>query len=220
MKNHREFVNGIISHLESTGNGRVLEFLRKFSPLSEEQSAMIHSLLEVRHFDKKTILLEAGEVDDYLNMVVRGMVRKYIRRGKNEFILQLATEGHIIDSEISFIRRQPSEVVLETIEPSMLVSITYDNLEYIMGNMPDAERIGRLMLTDMFMKKDERHYKQLQLSTRERFLEYVENHPHMLQRVPQKYLASYLNIKPETFSRLKHLLRQNGQAECHKKATG
>jgi len=35
----------------------------------------------------------------------------------------------------------------------------------------------------------------------------MQNHPDMLQRVPQKYLASYLNIKPETFSRLKHLLR-------------
>lgn len=64
------------------------------------------------------------------------------------------------------------------------------------------------MVTQMFMKKDIRYYEQLQMTTRERFLAYVTNHPHMLQRVPQKILASYLNIKPETFSRLKHLLRK------------
>ena len=73
--------------------------------------------------------------------------------------------------------------------------------------MPGANKIGRLLLTAMFVKKDERHFKQLHLTTRERFLEYMKNHPHMLQRVPQKYLASYLNIKPETFSRLKHLVK-------------
>jgi len=44
-------------------------------------------------------------------------------------------------------------------------------------------------------------------SPRDRFLNFVENHQEVLQRVPQKYLASYLNIKPETFSRFKHLLR-------------
>jgi hypothetical protein len=38
----------------------------------------------------------------------------------------------------------------------------------------------------------------------------MESHPDMLQRVPQKYIASYLNIKPETFSRLKHLIKYRG----------
>jgi hypothetical protein len=58
------------------------------------------------------------------------------------------------------------------------------------------------------MKKDARYFDQLKTPTRDRFLEYINNHPEMLQRVPQKVLASYLNIKPETFSRLKHLLLQ------------
>ena len=50
-------------------------------------------------------------------------------------------------------------------------------------------------------EKDNRYFDQLLQSTRERFLEYVRTHPQMMQRVPQKYIASYLNIKPETFSR-------------------
>jgi hypothetical protein len=44
-------------------------------------------------------------------------------------------------------------------------------------------------------------------SPRERFLEFVHKNPELLQRVPQKYLASFLNIQPETFSRFKHMLR-------------
>jgi len=70
-----------------------------------------------------------------------------------------------------------------------------------------AESLGRAMITQMFIKKDLRYFNQMRKSTRQIFLDYVNNHPHMLQRVPQKILASYLNIKPETFSRLKHLIR-------------
>lgn len=73
--------------------------------------------------------------------------------------------------------------------------------------MPKIERLGRLVITYMFIKKDYRDFSQLKKTTRERFLDYMQSHPDMLQRVPQKYIASYLNIKPETFSRLKHLIK-------------
>ena len=46
----------------------------------------------------------------------------------------------------------------------------------------------------------------IRFSTRERFVKFMNENTDLIQRVPQKYLASYLNIKPETFSRLKHLM--------------
>jgi CRP-like cAMP-binding protein len=148
-----------------------------------------------------------GQVDDYLNVVAQGLVRKYVVTGKNEVTIQLATEGHIIQSEISFHTRQPSQVILETIESTDLISMTYDSVQEILATIPIAESLGRALITQMFIKKDTRYFNQLGQSTRQKFLSYVNNHPHMLQRVPQKILASYLNIKPETFSRLKHLIR-------------
>jgi CRP-like cAMP-binding protein len=74
---------------------------------------------------------------------------------------------------------------------------------------PKGERLGRLMMESMYVKKDERRYGMLSKSMRERFTDYVTHQPHMLQRVPQKYLASYLNITSETFSRFKLLLQKN-----------
>ena len=97
-------------------------------------------------------------------------------------------------------------VILETLEPTILVSLTYDKMEEALDKFPKGERLGRLILTGMFIKKDENRYNRLLKSIRERFFEYIEHHPHMLQRVPQKYLASYLQIEPETFSRLKALM--------------
>lgn len=185
----------------------ILEYLQRYFPVSPQQAEMMISYCEMRHFDKKVVLVNEGETDQYLNMVVTGLARKYVRKGSNEITLQLATEGHIIDSEISFLRKVPSQVIIETLEPTTMVSLHRTKMDEALDKMPGADKMGRQLLLAMFIKKDERHYKLLQLTTRERFVEYMKNHPHMLQRVPQKYLASYLNIKPETFSRLKHLIR-------------
>jgi CRP-like cAMP-binding protein len=187
---------------------QLLAHLQRFSDLNREAFEQLIPYLEIRRFDKRKILVNHGEIDDYLNIVIKGLVRKYIHSEKGEITLQLATEGHFIQSEISFHHREPSQVILETIEPSILVSIRYDRMQDAFNKIPGVETLGQSIVMQMFIKKDARYFDQLKKTTRERFLEYIENHPHMLQRVPQKILASYLNIKPETFSRLKHLLQK------------
>ncbi len=97
--------------------GYVFKFLQQYVKLSEQDFNVFIPYFEVRHFIKREIILKSGQVDDYLSLVVKGLARKYILVGKNEKTLQLATEGHVIQSEISFHTRTPSTVVLEAIEP-------------------------------------------------------------------------------------------------------
>lgn len=176
-------------------------------PLSKETFEQLKGFFVVRDFPKKTIITKTGEVEDYFNVVAKGVVRKYIVADKREVTLQLATEGHLVHAEISFNTRRPSDCYIETIEPTILISLSYQQLQTIYEKFPEVEKLGRLIIADMFIRKDRRDMFQLRHSTRERFIHYMRNHPDMLQRIPQKYLASYLNIKPETFSRLKHLLK-------------
>ena len=182
------------------------KYLGRFMPISREELIELLQYCEIRKFDKRTVIVREGEVDNYLNLVVKGLIRKYLPVRKDEVILQLATEGHVVQSEISFLIRKPSMVVLETLEPTILLSLTYDKMEEALDRFPKGERLGRMILYGMFIKKDENRYNRLSKSTRQRFFDYIDHHQHMLQRVPQKYLASYLQIKPETFSRLKALL--------------
>jgi CRP-like cAMP-binding protein len=186
---------------------KLLVYLQRFSDVNREALDQLIPFLEIRRFEKKTVLVHQGEVDNYLNVVIKGLIRKYVpQSNKGEVTLQLATEGHFVQSEISFHHRTKSEVVLETLEPTTVVSIHYDKMKKALDTIPAIEELGQAIIKFMFIKKDARYFDQLNKSTRERFLEYIQNRPHMLQRVPQKVLASYLNIKPETFSRLKHLL--------------
>lgn len=188
----------------------LLRYFHRFMPLTDEEIMGLLNYCEFRQYGKKELIVREGEVDNYLNMVVEGLVMKSIRVKKNEVIMQLATEGHMITSELSFLTQTPSIVTIRTLEPSILMSISYRQMQEALEHFPPGEKLGRMILEQMYIIKDERKFTWLAKDTRQRFLDYMEHHPHMLQRVPQKYLASYLNIKPETFSRLKHLTRSGG----------
>lgn len=183
-------------------------FVGRYVKLTEEEFRVWTNYFEIRTFDKKQVVTASGEQEEYINIVLTGLVRKFMTLKNGEVTMQIAPENHMIHAEWSFHKREPSRVTVETIEPTTFVCLSYKNMQELMDRSPHAELMGRLFVTEMFIIKDRRYFEILKKSTREIFLEYVTSHPHMLQRVPQKYLASYLNIKPETFSRLKHLLRK------------
>jgi CRP-like cAMP-binding protein len=190
----------------------MLEMLRQYVSgyvaLTKEEFAVVADRLVIRNFDKKQLLVKAGEVEEYLNFIVRGLARMYFYKNKTEVITNIAREGEIISSSSSFLSGTPSNYYVETLEPSTFLSISRQQLEQAYKESPSIERLGRLMTTHFVLQKEEWELECMRLDTRERFLRFVGNNPELLLRVPQKYLASYLNMKPETFSRLKHLLRK------------
>jgi CRP-like cAMP-binding protein len=189
----------------------MLEMLRQYVSgyvaLTKEEFAVVADRLVIRNFDKKQLLVKAGEVEEYLNFIVKGLARMYFYKNKTEVITNIAREGEIISSSSSFLSGSPSNYYVETLEPSTFLSISRQQLEQAYKESPSIERLGRLMTTHFVLQKEEWELECMRLDTRERFLRFVGNNPELLLRVPQKYLASYLNMKPETFSRLKHLLR-------------
>jgi hypothetical protein len=84
--------------------------------------------------------------------------------------------------------------------------VSRENIENIYAIGPRMERMGRLIMIEWLIQKEYWENSRIQYGPKERFLKFISGNPHLLQRVPQKYLASYLNIKPETFSRYKHLI--------------
>jgi CRP-like cAMP-binding protein len=190
----------------------MLELLRQYVTgyveLTNEEFAFLADALVIRSFDKKQQLLQAGEVENYLNFLVKGLARMYFFRDKTEVITNIAREGQFLSASASFLSGDPSSYFVETLEPTTFLSITRQQLEKLYRESPRIERLGRLMTTDFVLQKEAWELECMRLDTRERFLHFVESNPELMQRVPQKYLASYLNMKPETFSRLKHLVRR------------
>jgi len=185
------------------------QFINKFLTISpEEFEIFILPYLELRRFDAKEVVSAMGAVENYFNFLLVGLARTYYNKEGQEVVIQIATQGHIIHAQESFHSRQPSGYCVETIEPTTFASITYEKLETIYASSAKMQHLGRLVITYTMLLKEKMQLQALICSPRERFLHFMEKHPTLLQRVPQKQVASYLNMQPETFSRFKHLLRE------------
>jgi CRP-like cAMP-binding protein len=194
----------------------MLEMLRQFIlgyvALTEEEFAVLANKVVLRQFDRRQLLVRVGEVEEYLSFVVTGLARMYFLKGKTEMITNIAKEGELISSSSSFLSGKPSYYHVETLEPCTLLSISRAHLEQAYRESPKIEKLGRLVTTHFVLQKEEWELECIRLDTRERFLRFIGNNPELLMRVPQKYLASYLNMKPETFSRLKHHIKKRPAA--------
>ena len=184
------------------------KYLSKYVEISPAEFNSLELLLEARNYDKKVKLIDIGEQENYLNFVVKGLARKYFYKGREEVITQIAKEGEVISSSVSFLSNSPSTYVVDTIEPTIFLSLSKQSLEQLYLSHPKWQRAGRLITTDSLIQQENWELDRVKYTTKERFVRFVSANSDLFQRVPQKYLASYLNIQPETFSRLKHFLRK------------
>jgi|SRR5215203_2111677 len=188
----------------------MLEYVRQFISqhieLTEEEFQTLASKLHLVSFDKKTKLVDIGDVATTFYFVLKGVSRRYFYRGKQEVITHLIKEGGMMGSVISFITGEPSRYIVETIEPVTAYSLSKKDLDQLYSTDKKWEKFGRKIITAFFLQLESQILDNIRYSTKERFINFMKHNPELVRRVPQKYLASYLEIQPETFSRLKHLI--------------
>ena len=184
----------------------VRRFINQYIELTEEDFQTLASKLRPVSFDKKTKLVDIGEIATTIYFVLEGITRRYFYRGKQEVITHLVKENGIMGSIISFLTGEPSRYVLETIEPVTALAISKTDLEELFVSDKKWEKFGRKIITAFFLQIEYHNLDNIRFSTKERFINFMKQNPDLVLRVPQKYLASYLEIQPETFSRLKHLM--------------
>lgn len=191
-------------------------FLERFLVLTPEDFEELKCRSVILHFKKKTIITEAGNRELYLYFVVKGLIREFFYKGKQEITTDIISEGTITGSVTSFFTGAPSHYCLQAMEACTLISIHKGKLEELYRSDRKWERFGRVLTAHFLMQQEWNILSSVRLTPREMFLQFFENHADLLQRVPQKYLASYLHIKPETFSRMKHLLRKHKKNNHHR----
>jgi len=182
------------------------QFINRHIELTDEEFKTLASKLHLVNFDKRTKLVDIGEVATNVYFVLKGISRRYFYKGKQEMITHLVKEGSLMGSVISFLTGEPSKYFLETIEPVTAYSLSKKDLEELFAANKKWEKFGRKIITAFFLQTEYHNIDMIRYTTRERFVNFMKQNPDLVLRVPQKYLASYLEIQPETFSRLKHLM--------------
>jgi CRP-like cAMP-binding protein len=179
--------------------------MQQLVTLSEDELKIIGSYFKPIVYEKDTIILKIGQIDTRLFFVEEGVLQEFSYQEENDQYITnwLMPEGSFIYSTISFLSGMPTEMGIKAIENVKLLYITKEDIEKLYIEVPQAERIGRL-LAEQYMVIYERflflmRYK----SSDERLTWFEQTFPTLLKRIPLKYIASYLNIRPETLSRVR-----------------
>ncbi len=190
---------------------RLRIFLQQFVFLSDEDFSTFKELIIVKEYKKKHLLISAGEIEQYIYYLDKGLIHQYFYKGKEVVTTDIIPEGTTVNAAVSFFSGKPSHYYLETIEPTRLLALSKEHLYQLYRSDKKWRRMGRLLLSHFLIRQEKNILDNLRYSMRERFIRFAQEYPGLMERVPQRRLASYLNIKPETYTRLKPLLSKESR---------
>ena len=183
-----------------------LEFknrVEQFVELNSLEWAALEKHLEVKSFKKGETLIEAGKVENFMSFVTDGIARIYHLLDGEELTVAFTYENFFACSYNSFTQRTPSRYTVQAIEDMTIVGVDYNSLQDLLDEFKTFERWARLEVERAYFLVEQREISILSFTTKQRFNRLWENSPQLFQRVPQKYLAQYLGMTAETFSRIR-----------------
>lgn len=171
--------------------------------LNEENWANFEQKLIVKQYKKGDCILKPGEVCNTVSFINYGLVRSYYLVDGREITTNFFVEDSCFSNYQSFLSRTPSLMYTDILEDSELVDIDYNGLQYAYDNIPDSERVGRLVAEQLYIILSNRNASLLLETPEQRYLKILQEKPDLVRRVPQYMVASYLGITPEALSRIR-----------------
>lgn len=159
--------------------------------------------LAVRTYKKKQLFIAEGKVCREIAFICKGSFRYYKTIDGIEMSTFFSFEHNWVSAYTSFLRKEGSFVSIEAMEDAEVLSLGYDDLQYLYQHYIIFERFGRLMAEYLVTCLDECMYSLLLKTPEERYLKTLTDNNIYFERVPQHYIASYLGIAPESLSRIR-----------------
>jgi CRP-like cAMP-binding protein len=149
------------------------------------------------------LLLREQTVSDYIYFVEKGAVRIFYHKHGKEVTEWIALDEQFFLSINSFFQRQPSRLIIQTLEPSLVWGIHHNTFMQLADEYHSIEKLLRKMVTSSLILSQQR-MESIQFETaQERYAGLLEHSPDIINRVPGIYIASFLGITKETLSRIR-----------------
>jgi len=183
-----------------------IQYIEQVIPMSKALRERLEHDLEIVEIPKHGVILKDGQRCDYVSFVLAGLLRAYYVKDEEEICSRFISEKHICFSVISFYTRKPSYEYIEAIEPSLLARIHHDALEKLYNDFPEFNYVTRKWTEHYCSMSEQRLFLLRRQTTEERYQSFLEIYPGLIQRVPLKYIASFLGMNTETVSRIRKRL--------------
>ena len=169
--------------------------------LSREQIHELADILVCRKFKKGERILDEGEVCRSMLYLEKGLTRQFYFKYDKDLTEHIAYEGGVVICLESYLKEEPTRLMIETLEPTIAWDIPKDKIEELA--LKDAEigvwyrKLFEASLIESQVKADTLRFE----PAHERYNKLLQLHPEILKRAPLVYIASLLQMTPETLSR-------------------
>ena len=181
----------------------LIAFLSKINAFTPEEITELVSQIIVREVKKDTILVHQGKVCRLCYFVLKGCLRQYTLEDGIEKTIAFYTEDQAINFFTSKTRQTPSRSSLVTLEDALILAGNPEEERAMYAKYPKLERIAQAMVEQDFGKTQDAFAGFITSSPEQRYLNLLNERPDLIQRVPQRLLASYLGMTPESLSRIR-----------------
>lgn len=175
--------------------------------MTSEGKAQLEALLTRREAEKGEIMLKEGETSRHIVLVGKGMLRQFYYKNGKDLTEHFSYEGSVVICIESTLKREPTRLMVEALEPSIVYMLPYDRLLQATETSRELDifyrRILEYSLIVSQVKADSWRFE----TASERYRHLLKSHPEIIKRAPMSHIASYLLMTPETLSRVRASLQ-------------
>lgn len=180
------------------------KYLIRYIQITEEELEAFCNKFKSKTTKRNEMLLEAGNICRHLYFVKEGCLRVYlVDRNGRESTRILIPKDNFGTAFPSFILQEPSNAYIQSIVPSDILYLNYQDFRKLPELLPGWETLYRMNLEQGYIASIKRIESLITMSAKERYAMLMNNSPELIQKLPSKIIADYLGISQETLSRLK-----------------
>lgn len=182
---------------------KLRKHIEEITPISDEEFEFIKSFFTLKRVRKHQYLVQEGDQVQLEYLILTGIFRVfYLDQEGKEHIIQFAGENWWMADYQAFFNQQKATLHITCMEDGELLCLSLDGREKLAASLHKMEHFFRTKLTRGYVAQQRRIRSLLSSTPQQRYEEFCQLYPLMLQKIPKKYIAEYLGVSRETLSRL------------------
>ncbi len=179
------------------------ELARKYSTMTHDELDLLESVLVPMKFPKGELILKEGEICRNIYYINRGMVRQFYYKNGKELTEHIGVENSIFMCIESLFKEEPTRLQVEALETSIVYALPKQRLEEVALHNVNIQILYRKILEESLIISQVHADLVRFESALDRYLKMCKLMPQVILRAPLIYVASYLQMTPETLSRVR-----------------
>ena len=185
-------------------NALILQNIERHIDLEKAEQEVFVGMLQPQQLPRKSFFLKENEICRHSVFVTAGCLRGFtVDHNGFEHVLQFAPADWWIADMYSLVTEKPGQLNIEALEDSQVLLLSKTDQERLYREVPKFERFFRIIAENSLVSIRQRLVDNLSLSAQQRYEQFCQQYPTLINRLPQKQIAAYIGVTPEFLSTIR-----------------